>query len=363
MAMRVRGLVKRLGFLLLVLLVGWAAIEAKRFLERPPAVDIVTVERGDLTRLLAVTGRIRPLARNQIASIVAGRLVELRKEEGDSVVTGEVLARLDARRAAAELERAQAELKQAEVEIEQKRRDLSRARELAASGLLSIAELEAARLAVESRLDGIESLRRTVTSLEARLDDYVLRAPLSGVVLRRPVDPGQNIAAQEMIYEIATDAEPLVEVEVDEQFVSELAVGMAATVRTLRGRRISMPAKIIHIGRVVDRASGAVIVRLRFDAAPPPLPVDLALDVNLVIEQHRAALSVPRSALVDITGSPWVLTVEGLRTVRRPVEVIDWPAPRLVVTGGLEEGESVVLEPRSTAVGIEVRTHPVDDAV
>ncbi len=79
MAIPLRRLVRWLGTVLLVVLAGWVAIEAKRFLERPPAVGVATVERGDLARVLAVTGRIRPLARNQIASIVAGRLVELHK--------------------------------------------------------------------------------------------------------------------------------------------------------------------------------------------------------------------------------------------------------------------------------------------
>lgn len=334
-------------------------LRLRDFLNRPPQVEVATVARADVARVLALTGRVRPQLRNQIAPVVRARLLTVTLEEGDAVTRGQVLARLDARALEAEVTQVEADIERESDELTQNRRDLERARELAAAELLPASELEDTELRVDLGERRIDRLRKQIAELETRLDDYVLRSPINGWVLERPVDPGQTVAPGEVIYELATGDDAMVEVEVDEQYLGELAVGQEATVALISGRRDSWQARIVYIGRRIDRLSGAAVIRLAFEGEAPDLPTGLSLDVNLLIEEHPSALTVPRAAVAGLGGAAtWVLAVEADQTRRREVEVVDWPAPRLVLLSGLEAGDRVVLAPKQTPVDIAIR--PLD---
>ncbi len=351
-----KRLIRAFVWLAVIALLVWGGLRIRAALERPPLVTVDTVRTETVTRVLALTGRVRPASRNQVVPQVPGRVTALTREEGEPVVAGEVLARIDDATVIAEQGQARSDLARERDEQTQRERDAARAKELSDAGLISANEVETARLAVVTGEKRLARLRQQVAELDARRDQYVSRAPLSGYVLERPVDPGQVVTTQDVLYEIATAERAEVEVEVDERFFTELSIGMPSVVAPLSGRAERYDATVSYIGRQIDRLSGAAVVRLAFTGDAPAFPVGLSLDVNLIVETHRDALTVPRAAVAGLDTDPWVLAVEGGRTVRRVVSVIDWPAPRLVVLDGLETGMTVALEPRSLEADIEVRT-------
>ena len=350
---------KRRALIVLVVLalalLATGAWRLRAWLAQPPKVEVVEVDRQDVRRVLALTGRVRPEKRNQLVPAVRARLVELTREEGEAVRAGELLARLDARQVTSNLAQANLALRRDQDELEQLGRDLERASTLAEEQLLPASELEAARLAVARMERRVAEGREYLAELEARRDDYQLTSPLDGYVLARPVDPGQVVGPEDVLYELATATDAEVEMEVDERYLGEIALGQQALVATLGGRGEAWAAEVSYIGRRIDRLSGAAIVRLRFTGGAPELPVGLSLDANLEVAEHTEALTVPRSAVAGLGAQAWVLVVEDGRTRRQGIEVIDWPAPRLVVLDGLDAGQQVVLEPRQVAEGAEVR--------
>ena len=224
-------------------------------------------------------------------------------------------------------------------------------------------QLERARLEVERGTEELQRLSERVSEAQARLEDYNLVSPLTGRVLDRPVDPGQIVSPDTTLYEIATTGDPWIEARVDEIYLAELAEGMEARVAAPgygdpRRRGEVWPATLVLLGDRVDPRTGAATARLAFDGEAPELPAGLSLDVNLTVEEHPDAVTVPRAAVADLGSDSWVLVVDDGRTVRRPVAVVDWPAPRVVVQEGLEPGERVVLTPGDVPAGIHVRPTP-----
>lgn len=341
-------------------------------LRRPPAVEVAETLREDVTRVLAVTGRIRPRQVNQVRPLAPGRLTALPKQEGDPVRKGEVLARVDDREARAAVAQAKAAVQARRDELEQARRDLARFERLFADGLIPEDRLEQSRLAVDRGREDLARLQEAVTEAEVRLDDYLLTSPLNGRVLRRPVDPGQIVDTSTVLYEIATRDDPWVEAQVDEIYLPELTEGMAARVASPGRRDLVWTTRLVLLGDRVDPETGSATVRLAFDGDAPDLPAGLSLDVNLTVARHPDAVTVPRAAVADLGGEPWVLTLDRTGagesgvddrlatavTRRRPVRVIDWPAERVVVLEGLDAGETVVLTPRDVPEGVAVRPVP-----
>ncbi|MEO1085726.1 MAG: efflux RND transporter periplasmic adaptor subunit, partial [Acidobacteriota bacterium] len=266
-------ILKPLIYILVVTALAFAGWRAYLWTKRPPEVAVVEVQTKDVRRALALTGRVRPEKSNQLVPAVRAKLLELRREEGDAVQKGNVLARLDARQVTADLAQAKSALTRDREELEQLERDLARAVALAAEELLPASDLEAARLDVARMQRRVEEGAGFLEELEARLDDYVLTSPIDGYVLERPVDPGQVVGPEDVLYELATAEAPEVEVEVDERYLAELAPGQKALVAPLGGTGDPWPAEVAYIGRRIDRLSGAVIVRLRFSGQAPDLPV------------------------------------------------------------------------------------------
>jgi HlyD family secretion protein len=130
---------------------------------------------------------------------------------------------------------------------------------------------------------------------------------------------------------------------------------MAATVR-LPGQKKLLRAEVLHIEPRVDPATGARDVRLGMIDAVSDAPAGLTVTVNLVIETRARAISVPRSAILQAGDGATVRIVGADDVVRdRAVRFVDWPAERVIVTGGIKAGERVLVDPAAARPGETVR--------
>lgn len=198
----------------------------------------------------------------------------------------------------------------------------------------------------------IAALEATLAKLEADLDDTVIPAPISGVVLRIHRESEQVVAAGTPLLEVA-DPEHL-EVEVD--FLSEdaarMRVGMAVELfgralddRVLEGRieRIHPSAftKISSLG--VEQQRVKVIVA--FDARDTGLGDLFRVEVRVILERREDVVRVPEGALYRLEGAwhAFRLQENVARSVRVTTGLGD--GRRREVVSGLEAGDRVVLHP------------------
>ena len=158
-----------------------------------------------------------------IAAKYPGRVADVSVNEGDTVRTGDVLARMDTREQQASLRRAQAQLRQArearrlaEAEVRQRRseltfanQELGRAKFLVQKGHVSKERLDrrvteqetaaAAMAAARARLAdsnaAIGAAAAEVERIQAAIDEGVLQAPRDGRVQYRLAQPGEVLAA------------------------------------------------------------------------------------------------------------------------------------------------------------------------
>ncbi len=326
------------------------------FAPRGQAVATLTVQKAPADRVLAVNGRIRPRLQVDIRPSLGGELVALPFDVGDRVAAGQVIAKIDDAPEQAAIVQAQASVATQQATLAQARRDLAR---FVALGQFSTKrEVEQRRLTV---LEGERELSRrqaaVVQASELR-DRRVLRAPFAGVILERPVDPGQTVGLDSVIYRLADLSSPEISVEVDEVYAAEIRPGMDATM-AMPGQRRPLKAKVLHIEPRVDPATGARAVRLGLTGGAVDAPSGLTVTVNLLIERRNDAISVPRSALIS-SGTTTKVRIVGTDNVvtERRVTIIDWPADSVIVTQGLQPGTRILADPGSAAPGDRVRVSP-----
>ena len=341
--------------IILVALAAAALAIAGYWLFAPRAQAVVTliVKRALADRILAVNGRVRPRFQVDIRPSLGGQLVALPFDVGDRVEAGQILARIDDAPEQAAIAEAEASVETQQATLAQARREL--ARFVALGQFATRREVEQRRLAVLE--DERELKRRNAAVVQASelRDRRVLRAPFSGAILERPVDPGQVVGLESVIYRLADLSSPEVSIDVDEVYAAEIRPGMEAMI-SMPGQARQLQARVLHVEPRVDPATGARAVRLGLIGAAIDAPSGLTVTVNLLIERRQGAISVPRSAVIS-SGSSAKVRVVGKDNVviERAVTFIDWPAETVIVTSGLQPGERILVVPDAAKLGEKVR--------
>ena len=320
---------------------------------RNQEVTTLVVKRAWANRILAVNGRIRPRLQVDIRPSLGGVLVALPFDVGDRVKAGQLLAKIDDAPEQAAIAEAQASMATQQATLAHARREL--ARFVALGQFATKRDVEQRRLAV---LEGQRELNRrqaaVVQASELR-DRRVLRAPFAGVILERPVDPGQAVGIESVIYRLADLSSPEVSIEVDEVYAAEILPGMKAKV-TMPGQAEPLTAQVLHVEPRVDPATGARAVRLGLIGAAIDAASGLTVTVNLLIERRESAISVPRSAVMPSGNSSKVRMIgRDNLVIDRLVTFIDWPAESVIVTSGLKPGDRILTEPNAAQPGEKVR--------
>jgi RND family efflux transporter MFP subunit len=320
---------------------------------REKSVATLVVKRAVADRILAINGRIRPRLQVDVRPSIGGQLVALPFDVGDRVQAGQILARIDDAPERAAIAEAEASVATQQATLAQARRELSRF--VALGQFATKRDVEQRRLAVLEGERELNRRRAAVSQASEQRDRRVLRAPFAGIIMERPVDPGQAVGIESVIYRLADLSSPEISIEVDEVYAAEIRPGMSATV-AMPGQKRELLAKVRHLEPRVDPATGARAVRLDLTDPAIDAPSGLTVTVNLLIERRADAISVPRNAVIPTGNSAKVRVVDPDNVViERPVTYIDWPAETVIVVNGLKPGERILIEPDSAQPGEKVR--------
>ncbi len=320
---------------------------------RPQPVAAAQIAAAATERVLAISGRTRPQVTVTVLAKSPGQILLLTKNEGDRVSAGDLLVRLDAAASRAGLDGVEASLSAARRTLEERQRNYDRAAQLRSSGLNTARDYEQARFDLDQAKQELTRLDATRREAAVRVNDSALYAPVDGIVLARPVDRGQVVSTQTVIYEIAPLTDVEIEAEVDEQYLSEIKVGMPADVQ-ITGRDQPMSARVNYIAPKVDPRTGGAKIRLSLNTPVGDLRSGVTADINLIIEKRSSAVTVARSAIIGRDVSARVLVVNRGVVESRPVSFIEWPSERVIVEKGLKSGDTLLLAPRGELIGKRV---------
>lgn len=418
-ASKKRRLAIALGALLAAAAVGggfWALRPQK---PRYAPETVAVVQRETLAVIVSETGRIEPLTQVQLKAKVAGQVARVLVKEGQAVRAGQVLLELDPQDFRRQLDQAEAEKAMVAAELAELRagarpdevaeaqatfeaaeadrvraeQDLARARAAAAGGTVTPRELQAAEAearAAQARAEGAEAaLHRvrtgprseTIAQARARLRKAevavagardqlaysVIRAPMSGTVLRKGIEVGEMVTpgvsstgSGTPLMTIADLSKLVVEASLNQIDMGKLKPGLPVTARVdaLGGRefhgrltKISPAAvagaekdvRLFPIQALIESAEGAGL--------RPGMSADL--DIRAV--ERPNALTLPVEAVVKDGGGRGhvaLLPAGDGKPERRDVELGASSDTRVEIRGGLDEGARVLIDPASAAANV-----------
>ncbi|PZO36091.1 MAG: efflux RND transporter periplasmic adaptor subunit, partial [Alphaproteobacteria bacterium] len=229
-----------------------------------------------------------------------------------------------------------------------------RTRTLHARGFASNAALDAARAALDTAEANETAASASVRASAERAQEFTIRAPMAGVVLVRPIDNGQVVAAGETLFELGSAIGVEIRAEVEEVYADAIRPGQTARAALSGSSKIFL-ARVTEVSPRVDSGTGGRTVRLS-PADTQGLAPGRSVDLTIVVAQRQGAIVVPRRAVVDATAAPKVYVVDADGIVRaRSITVARWPSVNAIVESGLNAGDKVVLEPGTTRLEAHVR--------
>ncbi len=292
----------------------------------PVAVEIAHPTRGAAVRAVYATGTVEPTVMLPIAPRTAGRLMELKADEGARVREGQELARLED----ADLQRSVDEL---DARARFAKTQLDRAQTLFDRGLGTVLERDRAR-------SEWQAADATVARARALRSFMTLTAPADGQILRRDGEVGQVIPANQPIFYFSR-REPLrIEAEVDEEDITLVQPGQRVLIRAPALPDQVIDGKLAAITPKGDPVSRAFRVRIEPEN-DAPLRIGMTAEVNIVVTERANALLVPATAVVD--GHVW--TVRDGELHRQPVQAGIGGETRTEILSGLAESDTVVVRP------------------
>src|SRR4029077_12138100 len=198
-----------------------------------------------------------------------GVVTSIAKDEGTAVKAGEILGQLDDRTLQMELNKARNDLivaennvKFKEAELKAKAAALKRQHQLREYGLSSEADLEAAEFeakGAEYDMHGwkalVESGHSEIHRLEIQLDQTRLRAPFSGVVVRRYVREGQAVAKNDKCFRVSQLSPLQVQFQVPESSAKRPERGAPVDLTLVGDSGRVLSARVVKVSPTVDPAS------------------------------------------------------------------------------------------------------------
>lgn len=326
-----------LRLLLLLAALTAAGLGAYWWTVRPVPVSVSVPSRGDAAEIVYANGVVEPRHWAKVTPLVRERIVARCDCEGAEVERGAVLGRLDTREAEAAL-----------AELEARRRlavaERDRIAALVGRNIAAGREMDRAR----SDLAQVEAL---IAGQKARLETYVLRAPMDGTVLREDGEVGEIAAAGEALFWIGRPFPRVVIADVNEEDIPRVAVGQRALLRSDAFPGRSLESVVDNITPKGDPVGKTYRVRLMLPD-DTPLMIGMSVDANIVVRVSRGALLVPS---VAVQGEVLVLVEDGVARRRRAAVGIRGTEATEILSGISEAARIVTPFPEDMADGARVR--------
>jgi HlyD family secretion protein len=341
----------------------------------PARVDAIEARAAPFTRSVTGPALLDALVKVDVGARIAGRIAELRVEEGDMVTRGALLVRLDAgdaehllsqaeaqteaaRRAVTE---AEADRTAAEAVLVRAQADFRRREELMPRGFATRADFDAARATLDQATATAERTRTAVmrardqlSASEAaargtgvRLSDTTILAPAGGVITDRLHSVGDVVAAGAPILRLVDPESLVLSARFDESVMAQIRPGQPAEIRYVSYPGQVFRGTVLRIGRSVDTTTREFTVELKPDEPPPHWAIGQRAMASLATGTSPAVIAVPQDALAPRGGQAGIWVAEGGSRARwRPVRLGAAADGRIEVHDGLEPGDVVLRRAR-----------------
>jgi macrolide-specific efflux system membrane fusion protein len=300
-----------IGIIIIIVLVVGFLVLRKRLTNKSkqPQFTVAEVTKGNIEVKVLATGTIEPYTRVEVNSPVSGRIDRVLVDEGDAVKPGDILAWIASEDRISLLDAARSKLEEAQINGDSS----------------TIKEAKAAQVIADNAYRPVP-----------------LTNSISGQVIKRSCEPGQNITTQSVLFVISDRL--VASVQVDEADIGKIFLGQDAVItldafpnEIIRGK----VTKIAHEGTTV---TDVVVYNVMVEPLQVPThwSSGMTANVSFVVINKQNILTIPNSALKDRNGKKFVMLQTENRPEQRKIETGATDGKTIEVVSGLVEGDKII---------------------
>ncbi len=330
---------------------------------RPPMpVEFASVKRASLAEQILIVGNLIGAATVQVVPRVNGRLQSVTVKLGDPVRQGQVIARVEdseireqVRQAEASYQVGQASIRQRQADLKLAQNNLERSRSLYERQLLPQQTFDDVDSRYQAALAQVDLAKAQFEQSTARLDELKITlsntqivSPVDGFVGKRFLDPGAFASTNAPVASIVDIRTVRMVANLVERDLRRVPPGTPARVEVDAYPGEQFRGKVSRVAPVFDPATRTAEMEIEVTNSDFRLKPGMYARVNLTIDTRPNALTVPRTALVNLDGRSGVFIAaagtqpEGTRGGNQTQKVMT--AKFLPVETGIRDGEQVEIK-------------------
>jgi membrane fusion protein, multidrug efflux system len=320
----------------------------------PAVVPVVAVKarQGDIGVYVTGLGTVTPINTVTVKSRVDGQLLNVRYKEGELVRQGDLLVEIDPKPFEVMLTQAEGQLAKDQAALANARVDAVRYEKLFQEGVIAEQQMTTQKALVGQDEGIVETDQGQVDSAKLNISYCHIKAPITGRIGLRLVDPGNMVHASDTngllviaqiqpisaIFTIAEDQLPVV--------LKKMRAGQKLTVdaydREMKNRIAR--GSLTTLDNQIDTTTGTLKLRATFDNQDNALFPNQFINARLLVEEKRGVTLAPTAAIQRNSQSTYVYVVKPDSTVTvRTLSVGVTEGDDSEITSGLTPGEVIVM--------------------
>ena len=308
--------------------------------------DLAALTRHTLSETLPLTGSLRAVTQAAVKAKVAGSALDVRAREGDTVKAGQILASIDARDYTARAEQSRGQMAAMAGQLDIAKQTLENNRVLVEKGFISKNAFDTAQSQYTIAAANLAAARAALASSNLSVADTIVRAPFSGQIASRSIEPGERVAVDSKLFDVVDLTQLELEAPVPVGEIGRVRIGQPVSIR-FDGVDTPVVATVTRINPAAQPGSRSIMIYIQVPNPIATLRVGMFGTGSVTVGSTPNALVVPASAVRTDGASHSVYALSGGKLVEVPVttaatgdaEGASWTQ---LVNPPLKEGQQVV---------------------
>ncbi|WP_120429324.1 efflux RND transporter periplasmic adaptor subunit [Acinetobacter baylyi] len=305
------------------------------------AQDLIAVRTGELQTKIPFTGTIRAVNQSSIQAQVTATATQVNADVGEAVTKNQVLVRLNNQDNVARLAQARANLASAQAQAELAHNLMLRKKRLLDQGFISRVEYEQSQVDYKGQLETANAQKANLDIALKADQDGIIRSPLTGVITKRQVEPGQTVSAGQTLFEIVDPKQ--LEIQAKLPLEQQAALKTGKTIQfNIQGETQSRSARLSRISPVADQASR----QIEFFAMPSDVIQSLSIGAfveGFIINQDQIqGQIIPLDSIQNLDHQPFVWVIRQQKIHKINIQVLEKRfADNQAIVKGLQSSDQI----------------------
>lgn len=284
--------------------------------------DVIPVQNGIARNRSTFSGTIKAVNQSSIQAQVTATALNVNGQVGQKVSKGQVLVELNNQDNSARLAQSRANLASAQAQAQQASNMVQRKQRLYNQGFISKVEYEQAQVDYQAQVETVKAQQANVDIAVKANQDGLIRSPISGVITKRQVEPGQTVAIGQTLFEIVDPTHLEIQAKLPAEQQSALRIGNQIEY-SIQGNSQKLSASIVRISPIADLASRQIEFFAQPKDAINSLSIGAFVDGNILGSSQTQGQMIPLDTIQDPENKAYVWVVRNKKVQQVFIKILE----------------------------------------